>query len=55
MKIPETAAAARLFDDEKLAEWQQLAVGKWLGWNDDLWFSYQQACYVLDGIAQFGI
>jgi len=50
MKIPETAAR---FDHDKLAEWQQLAVEKWLGWDDDLWFSYHQACYVLGRIAHF--
>ena len=35
------------FDHSKLEEWQQLAVEKWLGWDEDLWFSYKQACYVL--------
>jgi len=50
IKIPETD---RQFDYKKLEEWQQLAVEKWLGWDDDLWFSYKQTCYVLNRIAHF--
>jgi hypothetical protein len=50
LKIPESKAQ---FNDAKLEEWQQLAVEKWLGWDDNLWFSYNQACYVLGRTAHF--
>lgn len=50
MKIPMSETQ---FDDAKLEEWQQLAVEKWLGWDEDLWFSYNQACYVLDRTGRF--
>jgi len=50
IKLPETAAQ---FDFTKLEEWQQLAVEKWLGWDNDLWFSYKQTCYVLGRIGHF--
>ncbi len=50
MKIPEPEAR---FDESKLEDWQQLVVEKWLGWDDDLWFSYMQACFVLDRTARF--
>ncbi|KAG7345319.1 hypothetical protein IV203_032850 [Nitzschia inconspicua] len=39
--------------DEKLKDWNLLAVEKWLGWDDELWYSYQQACHVLSRIADF--
>ena len=54
LKVPEadpTATAEKI--KEKLTEWEQLAVEKWLGWDDDLWFSYKQACHVLSRIADF--
>jgi hypothetical protein len=50
MTIPKSETQ---FDDAKLEEWQQLAVEKWLGWDEDLWFSYNQACYVLDRTGRF--
>lgn len=50
LAIPETEDK---FDVTKLEEWQQLAVEKWLGWDDDLWFSYHQACFILGRIAKF--
>lgn len=50
MKIPKSAAQS---NDGGLEEWQQLVVEKWLGWDDDLWFSYNQACYVLGRIGHF--
>jgi hypothetical protein len=50
MKIPKSEAQ---LDDAKLEEWQQLAVEKWLGWDEDLWFSYNQACYVLGRTGRF--
>jgi hypothetical protein len=54
LKVPEadpTATAEKM--KEKLTEWEQLAVEKWLGWDDDLWFSYKQASHVLSRIADF--
>jgi trimeric autotransporter adhesin len=39
--------------EEKLRDWNLLAVEKWLGWDDDLWNSYKQACHVLSRVAQF--
>lgn len=39
--------------EEKLRDWNLLAVEKWLGWDDELWFSYQQACHVLLRVAEF--
>lgn len=50
MKIPEPE---KRFDESRLEDWQQLVVEKWLGWDDDLWFSYMQACFVLDRIGHF--
>lgn len=31
----------------KLLEWEQLALEKWLGWDDNLWFSYDQTVGML--------
>lgn len=38
---------------DKLLEWEQLAVEKWLGWDDDLWFSYSIAVDALSRVAAF--
>jgi hypothetical protein len=40
-------------EEEKLKDWNLLAVEKWLGWDDDLWSSFKQACHVLSRIADF--
>jgi hypothetical protein len=40
-------------EEEKLKDWNLLAVEKWLGWDDDLWSSYRQACHVLSRVADF--
>ena len=57
IKIPQNDGLAQDQCDDndvmKLAEWEQLALEKWLGWDDELWFSYKQACYVLCRIANF--
>jgi hypothetical protein len=38
---------------QKLLDWNLLAIEKWLGYDDELWFSYQQACHVLSRVAEF--
>lgn len=57
IKIPQNdgIAQGQCDDDDvmKLTEWEQLALEKWLGWDDELWPSYKQACYVLSRIANF--
>jgi hypothetical protein len=46
MMIPE--APPRTFDAAKLLEkWENLALQKWLGWDDKLWLDYEQAAHVL--------
>jgi hypothetical protein len=57
IKIPQNdgIAQGQCDDDDvmKLTEWEQLALEKWLGWDDELWSSYKQACYVFSRIENF--
>jgi hypothetical protein len=50
MTIPE---APRTYDVAKLLEWENLALEKWLGWDDKLWLDYEQAAHVLMRRATF--
>jgi hypothetical protein len=38
---------------DKLTVWENLALEKWLGWDDNLWFCYEQATQVLSRKASF--
>ena len=50
VKIPQGSFSENY---EKLLDWEHLAVEKWLGWDDRLWFCYEQATHMLQRVATF--
>jgi hypothetical protein len=37
----------------KLLEWEELALEKWLGWDESLWFAYSQTVHILRNKMRF--
>ena len=50
IKLPEKSFPT---NHSKLLDWENIALEKWLGWDDNLWFSYKQATNILSRKAVF--
>ena len=53
IKLPEIDSQRDEELEQKLLDWNLLALEKWLGYDDELWFCYHQATHVLARVAEF--